>query len=156
MKAYSLDLRKRIIETVEQGEGSVRQIASRFLVSVSFITRLLHRYRSTGSSEPKPHGGGHPSALGPEDMKRLRELVAKQPDATLEELRVRLGVPCSHMAICRALQKLGLRRKKKVFHAQERETVPKSSGSGGSSARTSRDWTGNGWFLSTRVELTRQ
>jgi transposase len=122
MEAYSLDLRKRVIETVERGEGSLRQVARRFLVSASFITRLLHRYRSTGSPEPKPHGGGHPSALGPEDIKRLRELVAKQPDATLEELRVRLGVPCSHMAICRALQKLGLPRKKKVFHVQERDS----------------------------------
>jgi transposase len=120
MRAYSLDLRTRIIETVERGEGSLRQIASRFLVSVSFITRLLHRYRSTGSARPRPHGGGHPPALRPRDMKRLRKLVEKQPDATLEELRTRLGVPCSHMAICRALQKLGLPRKKKVLHAQER------------------------------------
>ena len=98
----------------------MRQIASRFLVSVPFITRLLHRYRDTGSPGPKPHGGGHPPALGPQDMQRLRELVEKQPDATLEELRTRLGIPCSHMAICRALQKLGLPRKKKVLHAQDR------------------------------------
>jgi transposase len=120
MKAYSLDLRNRIIETVERGEESLRQIASRFLVSVSFITRLLHRYRRTGSPGPKPHGGGHPPALGPQDLQRLRELVEKQPDATLEELRTRLGIPCSHMAICRALQKLGLPRKKKILHAQDR------------------------------------
>ena len=111
-------------------------------MNVSFITRLLHRYRSTGSPEPKPHGGGHPSALGPEDMKRLRELAAKQPDATLEELRARLGVPHSHMAICRALQKLGLGGSRSF--TPKRETVPKSSGSGGSSARRSPDWTGNG------------
>jgi transposase len=55
-------------------------------------------------------------------MKRLRKLVEKQPDATLEELRDRLGVACSHMAICRALRKLGLPRKKKVLHAQERDS----------------------------------
>ena len=121
MTAYSQDLRKRILETVERGEGSLRQIARRFLVSLSFITRLLQRYRSTGSPEPKPHGGGHPAALGPQDMERLRELVAKQPDATLEELRARLGVACSHMAISRALRKLGLSRKKKVLHAQEQD-----------------------------------
>jgi transposase len=121
MNAYSQDLRKRILGTVERGEGSLRQIARRFLVSLSFITRLLQRYRSTGSLEPKPHGGGHPAALGPQDIKRLRELVEKQPDATLAELRVRLGVACSHMAISRALRKLGLSRKKKVLHAQEQD-----------------------------------
>ena len=52
-------------------------------------------------------------------MERLRELVQQQPDATLEELRQRLGVACSTMAICRALKKLGLPRKKKVPRAQE-------------------------------------
>jgi transposase len=49
MKAISEDLRKRILETIECGDGSLRQIARRFLVSVSFITRLLQLHRSTGS-----------------------------------------------------------------------------------------------------------
>ena len=106
MTASSQDLRARILATVERGEGSLRLIARRFLVSVAFITRLLQRYRCTGSLEPKPHGVVHPAALGPEDMRQLRKLVSQQPDATLEELRDRLGVACSHMAICRALRKL--------------------------------------------------
>ena len=46
----------------------------------------------------------------------------KQPDATLEELRTRLGIPCSHMTISRALQKLGLPRKKKVLRAQDQDS----------------------------------
>ena len=120
--AYSQDLRKRIIATVERGEGSLRQIAQRFLVSLSFVTRLLHHYRTTGSLEPKPHGGGRPPALGPAQLKRLRALIRKKPDATLEELRRGLGVDCSTMAIVRALQKLKITRKKKVLHAQERDT----------------------------------
>jgi transposase len=99
----------------------LRQIARRFLVSVSFVTRLLKQYRSTGSPEPKPHGGGHPPALGPEDLERLRELIRQQPDATLEECRQRLGASCSTMTISRALRKLGLPRKKKVPRAQERD-----------------------------------
>ena len=53
MQAYSQDLRQRIHETVQRGEGSLRQIARRFLVSVSFVTRLLRAYRSTGSLEPQ-------------------------------------------------------------------------------------------------------
>ena len=121
MQAYSQDLRQRILETVQRGEGSLRQIARRFLVSVSFVTRLLHLHRSTGSLEPKPHGGGNPAVLGPEDLERLREFVRQQPDATLEELRQRLGVSCSFMTISRALRQLGLPRKKKIPRACEQD-----------------------------------
>jgi transposase len=120
--AYSHDLRQRVLDAVERGEGSVRQIARRFVVSLSFIVRLLQTHRRTGSIEPKPHRGGHPPALGPEDLERLRELVRQQPDATLEELRQRLDVACSTMAISRALDKLGLPRKKKVPRATEQHS----------------------------------
>src|SRR3954468_20058820 len=121
MTPYSEDLRQRVLDTVQRGEGSLRQIARRFLVSVSFVTRLLKRYRSTSSLEPQPHGGGHPPALGPEDLERLREVIRQQPDATLEECRQRLGASCSTMTISRALRKLGLPRKKKVPRAQEQD-----------------------------------
>lgn len=121
MKAYSQDLRKRILDTVQRGEGTLRQIARRFLVSVSFVTRLLQRHRSAGSLEPRPHGGGNPAVLSPEDLERLRELVRQQPDVTLEECRQRLGASCSTMTISRALRKLGLPRKKKIPRAQEQD-----------------------------------
>ena len=61
MTPYSQDLRQRIVDTVMRGEGTVSQIAERFLVSVSFVTRLLQLHRTTGSVEPRPHGGGHPA-----------------------------------------------------------------------------------------------
>jgi transposase len=121
MTPYSQDLRQRILDTVQRGEGSLRQIACRFLVSLSFVTRLLQLYRSTGSLQPRPHRGGNPAKLGSEDLERLRELVRQQPDATLDELRQGLGVPCSTMAISRALRKLRLPRKKKVPRAQEQD-----------------------------------
>src|SRR4051794_36286585 len=121
MKAISEDLRQRILDTVQRGDGSLCQIARRFLVSVSFITRLLQLHRSTGSLEPRPHGGGNPAVLSSEDLQQLRELVQRQPDATLEELRQRLGVSCSLMTISRALRKLGLPRKKKIPRSQEQD-----------------------------------
>jgi len=121
MTPYSQDLRQRILETIQRREGSLRQIAQRFLVSLSFVVRLLQTYRRTGSIQPQPHRGGNPAALGPEDLERLRDLVREQPDATLEELRQWLGVACSTMAICRALKKLRLPRKKKVPRAQDQD-----------------------------------
>jgi transposase len=125
MPTYSEDLRKRVFDTVQRREGSLRQIARRFLVSLSFVTRLLRHHRDTGSLHPKPHGGGRPPALGPADLERLRGLLRQQPDATLEELRQRLGVSCSLMAIARALRKRKISRKKKVLHATDRD-APKN------------------------------
>jgi transposase len=110
-----------VLDTLERREGSLRQIARRFLVSVSFITRLVQHSRLTGSLDPKPHGGGRPPALGPNDLERLRELIRERPDATLKELRRSLGLTCSLMAISRAFDKLKITRKKKDLHAQERD-----------------------------------
>lgn len=124
MSAYSQDLRQRVLDAVPRKEGSIRQIAARFVVSLSFVVRLLQTHRRTGSLAPKPHGGGRRPALGPDDLERLKELVRQQPDATLEELRDRLGVACSTMTIVRALGKLKLPRKKKVPSAQDQDTPP--------------------------------
>ena len=122
MNPYSMDLRERVAAAVDLYEGSQRQIARRFRVSLSFITRLLRTRRRTGSLAPKPHSGGHPSALDRAGRDRLRRLVRKQPDATLEELAGRVGVRCSRMASFRTLRKLEITRTKKSLHAQERDT----------------------------------
>ncbi|SIO19004.1 Transposase [Singulisphaera sp. GP187] len=121
MTPSSQDLRQRVLETIQRGDGSVRQIANRFLVSLSFVTRLLQLHRTTGSVEPRPHGGGNPAVLGSEDLERLRELIRHQPDATLEECRQRLGLSYSLMTISHALSKLGLPRKKKGPCAQRQD-----------------------------------
>ena len=122
MTPYSQDLRQRIVDTVLRGDGTVRQIAERFLVSVSFVTRLLQLHRTTGSVEPRPHGGGNPAVLTPEDLERLREFIRDRPDATLEECREHLGSSCSLATISRALSQLGLPRKKKVPRAAEQDS----------------------------------
>src|SRR5580693_6597810 len=121
MATYSQDLRQRVIDCIDRKEGSLRQIAQRFVVSLSFVVRLLQLHRRTGSLDPKPSAGGRHAALGPDDLERLKELVRHQPDATLEELRQRLGVSCSLTAIWRALEKLRLSRKKKVLRADEQD-----------------------------------
>src|SRR5271157_596807 len=57
MGPYSMDLRERVAAVIDEGEGSQRQVAKRFRVSVSFVTRLLQRRRDAGTLAPKPHGG---------------------------------------------------------------------------------------------------
>lgn len=119
MRPYSMDLRQRVAQAVDHHEGSLRQLARRFCVSVSCVTRLLALRRRTGSLAPKPHQGGPPPLLGPEARQRLQQLVHDQPDATLAELAQPLG--CSPTTVWRALRRLKLTRKKKVLRADERD-----------------------------------
>src|SRR5262245_43092098 len=122
MRAYSNDLRERLVAAVERGEHSLREIAELFSVSLSCLVRLLQHRRRTGSVRPKPHGGVPPRKLDATAEARLLELVQARPDATLAELRVRLGVPCCLMTMARALQRLGITRKKKSLHAHEQDS----------------------------------
>src|SRR5262245_11217945 len=109
---YSLDLRERVVRAIDRGEETQQQIAERFGVGTTFIKVLLRRRRETGSLAPKPHGGGMPAKYAGAAMARLEQELARQPDATLEELRDRTCKDASIMAVFRALERLGMRRKK--------------------------------------------
>lgn len=85
MKAYSTDLRERVIESVESGECNIPQAARRYKVSEPSIERWLARQRKTGSCAPRPHGGGPARKLAPAAA-AIRAAVKTQPDATLSEL----------------------------------------------------------------------
>lgn len=121
MKPLSNDLRERILAAVDRHEGSRRQLALRFAVNVSTVTRLLQLRRRTGSADPRPHAGGRTPTLDQGGLDRLRDLVREDPDATLEELRERLGLSGSLMIVWRGLKALGITRKKKTLHAAERD-----------------------------------
>ena len=112
MRSYSIDLRERVVAACDGGDGTREQIARRFCVSVAWVYRLLARRRDTGSIAPKPHGGGQKPAFHGESAERLRKAVEDRPDATLEELREAAGVECGTSAVFRALNRLGLPRKK--------------------------------------------
>src|SRR5437762_14202776 len=112
MKAYSMDLRERVVAARDRGEGTREPIAQRFCVGVARVYRLLQRRRQTGSIEPKPHGGGQKPAFDPAAADRLRRAVEDCPDATLEERRAATGVACGTWAVHRALERLGRPRKR--------------------------------------------
>ena len=122
MKPLSNDLRERILNAVDNREGSRRKLAVRFVVNVSTITRLLQLRRRTGSADPRPHGGGTAPTLDQDGLDRLRRLVEEDPDATLEAYQQGLGIGGSIMIVWRALRKLDITLKKKSPHASERET----------------------------------
>ena len=118
MKAYSVDLRQKIIDAHNQREGSQRQLAKRFRVSLTFIENLLKRYRTDGTVEPRAHGGGQSAKLNPEQEAVLASLVEEENDAILVELcdrlEQRVGVRISRATMGRIIQKLKLTRKKKL------------------------------------------
>ena len=81
-RAYSGDLRERVIEAVETG-ASRREAAERFEVSVSSAIKWLQRWDEKRSAAPKPRGG----SISPLEAfaTAILALVAEQPDLTLVE-----------------------------------------------------------------------
>ncbi|MGD1700346.1 helix-turn-helix domain-containing protein [Dapis sp. BLCC M229] len=57
-RPYSQNLGRPVIRAYQNKEGSQRQIAQRFQVSLTFVRNLLRHYRNTGIVNPKQHGGG--------------------------------------------------------------------------------------------------
>lgn len=118
MKAYSTDLRQKIIDVYTGETISQRQLAKRFNVATSFIIKLLKQYRETGSIEPKPHGGGKPAQLRLEHQQVIAELVENTNDATLaqlaEQFEAKVGMRVSRSTMGRAVQRLKLTVKKNL------------------------------------------
>jgi transposase len=83
MKAYSKDLRVRVLDAVDRGVPR-RAVAARFQVSLRTIKRWLSRRRALGHLAVSPRPGALPRKMGPLRAGLLPQLEA-QPDATLEE-----------------------------------------------------------------------
>jgi transposase len=116
MKAYSQDLRERVIAAVEAGNQSYPAIAKTFGVSESTLDKWLKRWRDTGSVAALPFAGGRRRALHT-CTAVIRAEVQHQPDVTLEELCERVAdqtaVTASPSMMSRELQLLALPRKKR-------------------------------------------
>ena len=113
-RPYSQDLRDRVIATVEDGLP-VTACARVLRVSVSYVSKVMGRKRSTGETAARRLGcGPAPKLAGYEGV--LRQRVTAVPDETLEELsawlRAEYGVTVSLGVLCRTLQRLELSRKK--------------------------------------------
>jgi transposase len=132
MKSYSDDLRLRIIETIQENELSQAEIAGQFSVSLPFVEKLWHRFRTTGSFQAKVYMRG-PQRLLKEAEALIRALVKNQPDLTLAELCERVAVttgklPVTTATMCVELQRLKLPRKKSRFTPPSAKASAFSSG----------------------------
>jgi transposase len=110
MKAYSDDLRARVLAACDAGE-EVAAVAEQFTVSASWVRRVRQVRRESGRVSAAPHAGGRtPAWVTHADA--IRRAVRDDPDATLDEHLTTLALPLSRPALARALVALGLSRKK--------------------------------------------
>jgi transposase len=115
MRAYSNDLRQRILRAVDQGHRQA-EIAAAFQVSVSTLKRYLKERRETGTLTVKPIPG-RPSKYGAALDAGLPAQVKAHDDVTLEQhcqlWESTSGQRVSTATMCRALARLGWPRKKR-------------------------------------------
>ncbi len=116
MRAYSLDLRQKVVAAVERGDSTIEEVAANFGVGQTFVKKMLRQHRETGDLSPRPHGGGQTARLSAKHIKFLRREVARSPDKTIpalrDQLEERAGISVSTPTVSRALSRLGLSRKK--------------------------------------------
>ena len=116
-KPLSMDLRRRVIDAVDNGEGTLKEIAAHFRVGRTTICDILRRERLTGSIEPSSVRGHPPRAIDESGLELIRQLVAATPDATIAEVAAAYNAQASRPVhpetVGRAIRAMKLTRKKR-------------------------------------------
>ena len=113
-RPYSEDLRERVVRVVESGT-SRNAAAKQFDVSISFVVKLMQRWKQRGTIKADKYGGWKKSKLAPHGD-RIRALVMENCDITIDELRVLLaaeGIEAKRSTLGDFLLAQGLSRKKR-------------------------------------------
>ncbi len=116
-RAFSDDLRCRILQAYERGGVSLRELAERFGVGFEYVRKIRKQQLRTGRMERMLQARHGPAPWMTAEIEReLRSQLRAQPDLTLWELQQRLhdraGVRWSKSLVWLCLQRLELRRKK--------------------------------------------
>lgn len=132
MKAYSTDLRAKVLRAVDQGYPR-EEIVKLLGVSSATIRRYMRQWRETGSVAPKAIAGRPPKKVGPLQAELVAQLQAHD-DLRLED-HCRLweqshGVSVSTATMSRAIKRVGWTRKKRRW--QPVNVVRKSGAAGAS------------------------
>ena len=139
MRAYSQDLRDRVLGALERGERPT-DIALRFEVSRGWVHQVRRRLREEGRRSSLPMGGHRRSALAPLEAV-VRKWIADQPDLTLAEMSARLaeeyGITIKLPALWHQLNKWGLSYKKNPSRQRARK-AGRSAGARGMETKPAR------------------
>lgn len=71
MRAYSLDLRQKVVQAYERGDGTIDEIASLFSVGPTFVKKMLRLHRQGDDLSPLPHSGGHNPKLSDKRLQMI-------------------------------------------------------------------------------------
>lgn len=112
MKIAGKDLRQRAVEAYQSGEFTREEVAKMFGYTTTTIGNWMRSFKQEGRITSLPRGH-RASAFTPAEQHLLRELVEKQPDMTLEEIRAHFGKNCSLPTVSNTLARLGLTFKKR-------------------------------------------
>lgn len=115
--AYSDDLRRKLLEAHQRGEGSLAQLAKRFAVSPGWARKISAQHSRSGKMErPRGRRPGPASKITAELQQQLQTWIAQQSDLTLAELQLRLyqqhQVEIGLSSLWTVLKRIGLRLKK--------------------------------------------
>ena len=125
-RPFSDDLRRRILQAYEQGEGTQAQLAQRFRVSLDYVRKIHRQWRHTGKMERVPHRAGPQAALHRADSRAAAPLAeaAAGPDASGVAGKTESGGPSrsERTFAVDGAQKDGPASEKKSLHARERDT----------------------------------
>lgn len=132
-KAYSNDLRRKLLEAYDRGEGSLREFAERFGVSSPYAWKISAQRKRTGQVERAEQRHGPESKVTGAVEQQLRTWVRQQPDLTLVEIQERLWeMGRLEVSVPRVWQVLRrLKRRLKKSHSTPRNKTPRSISSGG-------------------------
>jgi transposase len=137
MRAYSTDLKERLVRAVADGQP-MREAARRFDVAVTTVKRAVVQQRETGSLVRKPIAG-RPRAITREQEAALRARLEAAPDTTLQEhcawWAEQYGQQLSEATMWRAMRRLGWTHKKR--HWQPASGMRRRAKPG---VRPSRSW----------------
>lgn len=142
-RAYSDDLRCKILQVYERAEMGLEQLAGQFGVSYGFTKKIRRQQLQSGQMERLPQlRHGPVSRATPAVQQQLRSQLQRQPDLTLAELGQRLQqttqVRLSKTRLWVVLQGLGLGRKKNPFMHKNVTRKPVSSSGKSSSPRSAK------------------
>ena len=122
-EAYSDDLRRKLLEAHDRGDGSLEELAEQFGVSAPWAWKISAQRRRTGQMERVEQRHGPESKVTEEVQDRLRSWVRQQPDLTLRELQQRLEEPRGlHVSIGRLWQVL----RRMNLRLQKNRSMPRS------------------------------
>src|SRR5205085_4520230 len=92
--AYSVDLRRKVVQACERSLASQAEVARFFGVSQSFVEKLLRLHRRTGELEPDRKRAGRPARIDAATCAQVQGWLQEQNDLTLAELADRLQERC--------------------------------------------------------------